>query len=68
MFRAPDHSKAKHRRATGGWDTPSQKEKVSSWFAEKGLVQPDTPAECWEVITGTLLRNLTDLTDTQDNP
>ena len=55
-FRAPDTSKAKHRRATGGWDPPSQREKAAKWFAE-----------CWEVITGTLLGEISDLTETQDN-
>ena len=57
-FRSPDFSKAKHRKETGGWDTPSQKQKVEKWFSERGIPQPETPAERWDVITRHLLEEL----------
>ena len=57
-FRSPDFSKAKHRKETGGCDTPSQKQKVEKWFSERWIPQPETPAECWDVITRHLLEEL----------
>lgn len=67
MFRAPDTSKARHRKESGGWDSPSQKQKVATWFKDRGVPQPATPAECWETITNTLLGELSDSVETQDN-
>ena len=65
-FRSPDLSKARHRRESGGWDSPSQRERVEKWFAERNLPQPNTPAECWEFITNSLLDELR-IDETQSN-
>jgi hypothetical protein len=57
MFKSPDFNRAK-QRTRDGWESASQKERVDNWLQQRGVRRPDNATDGWELVVGTLCKDL----------